>query len=253
VRRQAVVVERRFHHRACGTRGFGQPGEVTAQTSVSLDTSSDHMQLSPIRAWGSADPCAIDRDLDVIRGVNARATGALPFILITIERAVFDPPTGFDGAAPHAAIRDLRATKREQSAHIGRRPTIRHSAPPFREQVRILRRGTRWQRTTQRPLDARPAAAADAAVVPAAGNNNFPEGGSHATAAPILDALWLMAVWALPPRRRFRLHLVRDDGALDRAEHRFAVAKSQANALRKERRGLARDCRNVLSMEDLAS
>jgi hypothetical protein len=50
-------------------------------------------------------------------------------------------------------------------------------------------------------------------VAPAAGHNHFPEGGSQVTAAPILDALWLMAVWALPPRRRFSLHLVRDDGA----------------------------------------
>jgi hypothetical protein len=112
-------------------RCFGQPCEVTAQTSVSLDPSRDNLQLSTIRTWGCADPCAVDRDLHVIRGVHACAPGALPFILLTIERSGFDPPTGFDGAAPHAAIRDLRATKREQSAHQGRRPPTRHSAPHF--------------------------------------------------------------------------------------------------------------------------
>jgi hypothetical protein len=71
------------------------------------------------------------------------------------------------------------------------------------------------------------------------------------TAAAILDGLSSMAVWACPRRRRFHLHLVSDHRALDRVEHRLPVGQRQAHVLREEWRGLARDGRHVLSMQDL--
>ena len=120
VRRQAVVVERRLHHRAGRAGGFGHPGEMTAQLSVALDPSRDHMQMSSIRTRRGTDSRAVDRHLDLTGRGRASATGALPFILLRVERSGLDSLTGRRRArGQRFAFRLENVSSRDSATHQG--------------------------------------------------------------------------------------------------------------------------------------